>query len=107
MHLKINKIGNQLVLPLPEKAVKALELVEGSEVVVAIEEDNKWMLITTEAESVDLDEIDADYAKMLIEFIEENRESIWFASCHRQRVRTVPNGWYGIQSPGRHSDRKE
>ena len=76
MRLKIIKYGNQLALPLPEKAVEALQLSEGSEVLVTIEEDNQWILITSEGESLDLDEIDADYARMLVKFIEENREAL-------------------------------
>ena len=76
MRLKVIKVGKQLALPLPETAVKALQLSEGSEVLVTVEEDNKWMLITTEEKTVDLDEINADYSKMLNEFIEENREAL-------------------------------
>ena len=76
MRLKIIKIGNQLALPLPESAVEALQLSEGSEVLVTIEEENKWILITAEDESLDLDEIDAGYVKMLSEFIEENKEAL-------------------------------
>jgi antitoxin component of MazEF toxin-antitoxin module len=76
MRLKIIKVGDQLALPLPEQDVKTLGLSEGSEVEVTVEEDNKWILITADGKNVDLDEIDADYAKMLIEFIEENRGAL-------------------------------
>lgn len=76
MRLKIIKIGDQFVLPLPEKGIKALQLSDGSEVLVTVEEDNHWILISLDDGSLDLEEIDVDLARMLNEFIEEYREAL-------------------------------
>mgnify|MGYP006294692033 CR=1 FL=1 len=76
MRLKIIKIGNQLALPLPENAIKALELSEGSDVLLMVQEESKWILVTAADETVNLEEIDADFARMLSEFIEEYRDAL-------------------------------
>ena len=54
MRLKIIKLGNQLALSLPEKAVEALQLSEGSKAPMTVEEENKWILITAMEETVNL-----------------------------------------------------
>ncbi len=76
MLMKVIKIGNQLVLPLPGSFVKALKLSKGSEVLVTADEEYQWLLITAADETVDLEEIDLNFARMLSEFMEEYRDAL-------------------------------
>ena len=61
MRLKIIKIKNQLVLPLPGEVIENLELTEGSEVEVTIQDEEKWILMSSATDSQDLEEVDEQY----------------------------------------------
>ena len=71
MRLKIIKVENELVLPLPGEVIDALELSEGSEVEVTIEDEEKWILISSAADPEDLDQVDEEYGEMMGELMDE------------------------------------
>jgi antitoxin component of MazEF toxin-antitoxin module len=71
MRLKIIKIKNQLVLPLPGEVIENLELTEGSEVEVTIQDEEKWILMSSATDSQDLEEVDEQYGEMMGDLIDE------------------------------------
>lgn len=71
MRLKIIKVENKLALPLPGEVIDALELSEGSEVEVIIEDEEKWILISSAADPEDLDQVDEVDGEMMGELIDE------------------------------------
>jgi len=71
MRLKIIKIENQLVLPLPEVVIDDLDLSEGSEVEVTVEGDGKWILISNSPDSEDLNAVNEELGEMVDDVIDE------------------------------------
>ena len=71
MRLKIIKIENQLVLPLPGEVIDDLDLSEGSEVEMTAEGDGKWILVSNPADSEDLNEVDEEVGEKLGDIIDE------------------------------------
>ena len=75
MHLKIINIENQLVLPLPGELIENLELTEGSEVEITIQGEEKWVLISSAADTQDLEEVDEEYGEMMGDMIDEMKSA--------------------------------
>ena len=69
MHQKIIKVGNNLTLPLPEKFVSALQLAEGDEVLVTLDHEYNWILISSVGEVPNLSGIDLAFSEQLARFL--------------------------------------
>jgi len=71
---KIFKTGNSFVISLPRESLQLLGLQEGSEVNVAVNQDEGRIII--ERVQPPLAEIDAQFAQQLNDFIEEYRPAL-------------------------------
>ncbi|MFZ0544197.1 MAG: AbrB/MazE/SpoVT family DNA-binding domain-containing protein [Candidatus Promineifilaceae bacterium] len=71
---KIFKTGNSFVISLPRESLQQLGLQEGSEVNVAVDQEEGRIII--ERTKPPLVDIDADFAHQLNEFIENYRPAL-------------------------------
>ena len=71
---KIFKTGNSLVISLPRESLQLLGLLEGSEVNVAVDQDEGRIII--ERAHPLLTDIDATFAQQLNDFIEQYRPAL-------------------------------
>jgi putative addiction module antidote len=71
---KVFKTGNSLVISLPKESLLLLGLQEGSEVNVAVDQDEGRIII--EQASTPLVDIDAAFAQQLNDFIEQYRPAL-------------------------------
>ncbi|HFQ93550.1 MAG TPA: AbrB/MazE/SpoVT family DNA-binding domain-containing protein [Anaerolineae bacterium] len=71
---KIFKTGNSFVISLPRESLQLLGLQEGSEVNVAVDQDEGRIII--ERAHPPLADIDAEFAQQLNDFIEQYRPAL-------------------------------
>ena len=71
---KIFKTGNSLVISLPKESIQLLGLQEGSEVSVAVDQEQGRIVIEPAATA--LTNIDETFAQQLDEFIEQYRPAL-------------------------------
>ena len=71
---KVVKAGDGLAVLLPDEAIERLGLHEGSEVDVALAPDERQMRIAPAG--VDLDDVDAEFARQLDAFIAHYRPAL-------------------------------
>jgi len=71
---RIYKTGNSLVITLPRESIHMLGLQEGSEVYIAVDQDQRRIII--EAAEPQLAGIDPTFAQQLNDFIEEYRPAL-------------------------------
>lgn len=71
---KIFKTGNSLVISLPKESIQLLGLHEGSEVSVAVDQEEGRIVIEPAASS--LADIDETFAQQLDDFIEQYRPAL-------------------------------
>ena len=71
---KIFKTGNSFVISLPRESLQQLGLQEGSEVNVAVDQEEGRIII--ERAQTPLADIDAEFAQQLNEFIENYRPAL-------------------------------
>ncbi len=71
---KVVKAGDGLAVLLPDEAIERLGLHEGSEVDVAFAPDERQMRIAPSG--VDLDDVDAEFARQLDAFIAHYRPAL-------------------------------
>jgi putative addiction module antidote len=74
MGRKIFKSGNSLVVALPREAIEMLGLHEGSELNVAVDEEEQRIILSPERVAVT--DIDATFARQLEEFIAQYRSAL-------------------------------
>jgi putative addiction module antidote len=71
---KIFKTGNSLVISLPKESIQLLGLQEGSEVSVAVDQEQGRIVI--EPAATQLADIDENFAQQLEDFIEQYRPAL-------------------------------
>ncbi|MFO7680719.1 MAG: AbrB/MazE/SpoVT family DNA-binding domain-containing protein [Chloroflexota bacterium] len=71
---KIFKTGNSLVISLPKESIELLGLHEGSEVSVAVDQEQGRIII--EPATYPLADIDETFARQLEDFIEQYRPAL-------------------------------
>lgn len=74
MGRKIFKSGNSLVVALPREVIEMLGLHEGSELAVAVDEEERRIILSPEQPTVT--DIDATFARQLEEFIAQYRPAL-------------------------------
>ena len=72
---KVFKAGNSLVISLPKESLSQLNLAEGSQVSLRVDEENNQIILEP-AQTNDLAGIDATFAQQLDEFIETYRPAL-------------------------------
>jgi antitoxin MazE len=71
---KVFKTGNSIVVSLPKEMSDILELAEGSEVSVELDQDRRQIIIAPV--KIGVDGVDAIFAKQVAEFIEAYRPAL-------------------------------
>ena len=71
---KVFKTGNSIVVSLPKEMSDILELAEGSEVSVELDQDRRQIIIAPV--KIAVDGVDAIFAKQVAEFIEAYRPAL-------------------------------
>ncbi len=71
---KVFKTGNSIVVSLPKEMSDILELAEGSEVSVELDQDRRQIIIAPV--KIAVDGVDAIFAKQVAEFIETYRPAL-------------------------------
>jgi putative addiction module antidote len=73
---RLFKTGNSIVLSLPREMLDGLNLSDGDEVNLALEEDGRRLIVTKVEKSTPPTGVDADFAGHLEEFITEYRSEL-------------------------------
>ena len=71
---KIFKAGNSVVVALPREMLEALQLTEGAEVVVELDREHGQIVIAPSA--VEVDGVDAEFARQVADFIGRYRPAL-------------------------------
>ena len=71
---KVFRAGNSLVVSLPRETIRSLGLEEGSEVSVAVNEEEKQIII--EPIPLELDGVDEEFAQQVADFISLYRPAL-------------------------------
>jgi len=74
MMRKIFRTGNSMVVSLPKEMLEALQLAEGEEVSVELDAEHARIVIAPSA--VEVDGVDAQFAKQVACFIEQYRPAL-------------------------------
>jgi putative addiction module antidote len=74
MNRKIFRTGNSLVISLPKEMLESLHVGEGEEVSVELNPTRNQIVISPAARAAE--EVDAEFAKQVAEFIEEYRPAL-------------------------------
>lgn len=74
MKRKIFKTGNSLVVSIPKSALEALNLEEGSDVLLELDPDNHQLILKPEYQAVP--GVDEEFARQVSEFIEKYRPAL-------------------------------
>ena len=72
---KLFKTGNSIVVSLPKDIIEPLGVSEGADVSVELDRENRQVIIRPVEQPI-ADNIDADFARQLAEFIEEYRPAL-------------------------------
>ena len=73
---RIIKIGEDLVVILPENKVESLQLTEGDEVSLSVDPGQNRILIQSIGHSLDLEDIDNEFAARVSEFIKDYKPAL-------------------------------
>ena len=73
---RIIKVGNNLVVPLPEEAIEPLQLSEGAEVIVVVNNAQNQILIQPVGITPDIGEIDQEFAGQVSQFIKDYKPAL-------------------------------
>ena len=73
---RIIKIGEDLVVTLPENIVESLQLTEGDEVSLTVDPGQNRILIQPVGHSLDLEDIDQEFAAQVSEFIKDYKPAL-------------------------------
>lgn len=71
---KIFKTGNSMVVSLSKEMLDALQLHEGSEISIELDQEQGQIVMTPAAPAAD--GVDADFARQVADFIEEYRPAL-------------------------------
>lgn len=74
MNRKIFRTGNSMVISLPKEMLEALHMEEGEEVSVELNQARRQIVISPAPNAGE--EVDAEFAKQVAEFIEEYRPAL-------------------------------
>jgi len=73
---RIIKIGEDLVVILPENKVESLQLTEGDEVSLSVDPGQNRILIQPVGHSPDIEDIDQEFAAQVSEFIKDYKPAL-------------------------------
>ncbi len=73
---RIIKIGEDLVIALPENIVEGLQLTEGDEVSLSVDPGQNRILIQPVGHSPDIEDIDQEFAAQVSEFIKDYKPAL-------------------------------
>ena len=73
---RIFKIGEDLVVTLPENIVESLQLIEGDEISLTLDPGQSRILIQPVGHSLDLEDIDQEFAAQVSEFIKDYKPAL-------------------------------
>jgi antitoxin component of MazEF toxin-antitoxin module len=73
---RIIKTGEDLVVILPENIVESLQLTEGDEVSLSVDSGQSRILIQPVGHSLDLEDIDQEFAAQVSEYIKDYKPAL-------------------------------
>ena len=73
---KIIKAGRSLALPLPDEISQALQLKEGSAVIISVDSEKKQILIQPLGQSPDQGELNLEFAEQVSTFIRDYKPAL-------------------------------
>jgi putative addiction module antidote len=76
MFRRLFKIGNSIILSLPQEALESLNLREGAEVALVVDPQNNQIIIKPAEAPLAAAGIDEDYARQISQFIDHYRPAL-------------------------------